>query len=317
MSTWGINALNHGSSLAVFEGVDLRLKEWTVCADDRLDQDLIRRNIANGGPDSIFWYENPWLKKTRQWYAGQIDTAMDMSVLPRNYLKSAGLGYARLRYTPHHGSHAAAGYYTSPFNHCAIVVLDAIGEWDCASIWEAKHGEMKKVWSRRYPNSLGLLYSAFTKLVGLEPIRQEHLFQQMSENGDPDRYYRDILDYMIPTINSQKNLHRGVLDWPYEITNLQDQCDIAAAVQAIFERNVELVMNDARRLTRADSLVYMGGCAMNSLTNKKIVEPQWRYIWSLPMPGDPSSAIGSVLYHSKHRVWDYKWNPVKHIEIRT
>lgn len=314
MSIWGINALNHGSSLAVFEGSGL--KHWEFCPSDELDKDLIRRQLSSGGPDKIYWYENPWMKKTRQLYAGQYETAMDMSVLPRNYLKGAGLGYARLHYTPHHGSHAAAGYYTSPFNHAAIVVLDAIGEWDCATIWEAKHNEMKKVWSRVYPNSLGLMYSAFAKLIGLTPIKQEHILQQMSDNGDPNRYYRDVLDYIIPTIRLQKNLHRGVLDWPHPIENLQDQCDIAAAVQAVFERNVELVMKEAQKLVDTDCLIYMGGCAMNSKANKTVVEPNWKYIWSLPMPGDPSSAIGAVLYHTKHREWDYKWNPVKHIELR-
>lgn len=314
MKTLGINALNHGSSIAVFN--DNRLVQWDFCQSDELDRSLIHKAVANGGPDQIFWYENPWIKKTRQLYAKQYDTAMDMSVLPKRYLKRAGLGYANLRYTPHHASHAAAGYYTSPFNHCAIVVLDAIGEWECATIWEAKHGEIKKLWSRRYPHSLGLFYSAFTKLVGLEPIKQEYLFQQMSDNGDPDRYYRDVLDYILPTVNLQKNLHRGVRDWPYAIENLQDQCDIAAAVQSVFERNIESIHNLAKKLTGADCLVYMGGCAMNSKANKKIVEPLWNYRWSLPMPGDPSSAIGAVLYHTKHRVWDYKWGPVKHIDLK-
>lgn len=314
MITWGINALNHGSSLAVFN--NHKLTHWEFCKTDELDKDLIRRSVSNGGPDTVFWYENPWVKKTRQLYAGQYNTVRDMSVMPSRYLKRAGLGYAKLRYTPHHGSHAAAGYYTSPFNHAAIVVLDAIGEWDCATIWEAKHGEMRKVWSRRYPHSLGLLYSAFAKLVGLEPIRQEHLFQQMSDNGDPDRYYRDVLDYILPTVNLQKNLHRGVLDWPYPIENLQDQCDIAAAVQAAFERNIQSVHELAQKLTGADCLVYMGGCAMNSKANKKIVEPMWKYRWSLPMTGDPTSAIGAVLYHTGQRVWDYKWDPIKHIEIK-
>ena len=317
MSIWGINALNHGSSLAVFEGTDLKLKSWTVCEQDELDRDLIKQNLANGGPDTIYWYENPWMKKSRQLYAGQYASASNWSVLPKQYLKRASLGYARLRYTPHHASHAAAGYYTSPFNHAAIVVLDAIGEWDCASIWQGLHGEITKVWSCRYPNSLGLLYSAFTKLVGLEPIKQEHLFQQMSLQGDPDRYYTTILDYILPPINLQKNLHRGVQDWPHPILNLQDQCDIAAAVQAVFERNVDAVMRKAKRLTGADCLIYMGGCAMNSLANQRVVESEWSYRWSLPQPGDPSSAIGAVLYHTKHRVWDYKWAPVKHIALRT
>jgi carbamoyltransferase len=278
-----------------------------VSSDDQLPRDIIHKQLALGGPGRIYWYENPWLKKTRQLYAGQWTTAVDLSVLPRRYLDKTNLSYAKLHYTPHHGSHAAAGYYTSPFNHAAIVVLDAIGEWDCASIWLALHGEIKKVWSRRYPNSLGLFYSAFTKLVGLEPIQQEHVFQQMSLNGDPNRYYTTVLDYILPVINLQKNLHRGVQDWPLAINNLQDQCDIAAAVQAVFERQIEW----------ADSLIYMGGCAMNSLANQRVVEPAWPWIWSLPQPGDPSSAVGAVLYHTKQRVWDYKWDPVKHIELRT
>lgn len=315
MTVWGINALNHGSSLAIFE--NQRLTSWQVFRSDEIDRFAIFKAINNGGPDTVYWYENPWVKKTRQLYAGQYKTAMDRAVLPRQYLKAAGLGYAKLRYTPHHGSHAAAGYFTSPFNHAAVVVLDAIGEWDCASIWEARDGLMKKIWSRLYPNSLGLLYSAFTKLVGLRPIEQEHIFQQMSLQGNADRYYSDILDYILPTINLQKNLHRGVLDWPYAIESLQDQCDIAAAVQMVFERNIECVHRLAKKLIDSDCLVYMGGCAMNSKANQLIVEPMWKHIWSLPNPGDASSAIGAVLYHTKNREWKYKWDAVKHIAVKT
>jgi len=68
-------------------------------------------------------------------------------------------------------------------------------------------------------------------------------------------------------------------------------------------------------LTGADCLVYMGGCAMNSDANKQVVEPKFNYIWSLPQPGDPSSAIGAVLYHNKWRV-DWMYGNAKHIEIK-
>ena len=238
-----------------------------------------------------------------------------MSTLPSRYLDKAGLHYAPVTYTPHHASHAAAGYYTSPFNHAAVVVLDAIGEFECASIWDCKDGEMRKVWSRSYPNSLGLFYSAFTKLVGLEPLKQEYLLQEMSNQGDPKRYYKEVKSYIGNTLMLTRNLHRGVLDWAYEIDNLQTQCDIAASVQLVFEEQVALVMGYAKLLTGANSLVYMGGCAMNSRANIDVVK-QWDYVWSLPNPGDPSSSIGAVLYHTKQRVWGYKWDPVKHIEIK-
>lgn len=314
MIEWGINALNHGSSLAVFIGCDLKYFQFSKA--DELPSEYIRQahDMAGKGPDSLYWYERPWVKKARQLYAGQYRTAVDMSVLPSKYIRDKQLNYASLNYTPHHGSHAAAGYYTSPFNHAAVVVLDAIGEFECASIWEAKHGELTKVWSKSYPHSLGLFYSAFTKLCGLEPIKQEHILQDMALNGDPDRYYFSVKEYMGTLVNAYKNMHRGINDWPHPINNLKDQCDIAAAVQEIFTEQVDMVMKRAQELTGADCLVYMGGCAMNSTTNKSVVEPKFKYRWSLPMPGDPSSAIGAVLYHKKYRI-DWRYGEAKHIAI--
>lgn len=316
MIQWGINALNHGSSLAVFrDGVfigDVINKE-----DDALSPDMYKRFLEYyGTPDRIFWYENPWLKKARQVYAKQYKTAMDMSILPKRKLKQWGLGYAPVTYTPHHASHAAAGYYTSPFNHCAIVVLDAIGEFDCATIWEGRHGEMKKVWSAKYPNSLGLFYSAFTQMMGLTPIRDEYILQQMASQGDPRRFRTSIDLYFKPTglVNFNYNFHRGVRNWSNELMTIQEQCDLAAAVQERFELEIAKVMYKAKELTNADSLVYMGGCAMNSAANKNEVEPRFKYRWSLPDPGDATSAMGAVLYHSKQRVWK-DWAPVKHIAI--
>jgi carbamoyltransferase len=314
MIQWGINALNHGSSLAVFK--DGEFKGDITSKENNLSPEMYKRFLEYyGTPDRIFWYENPWLKKARQVYAKQYNTAINMSVLPKRKLKEWGLGYAPVTYTAHHASHAAAGYYTSPFNHCAIVVLDAIGEFDCASIWEGRHGEIKKVWSAKYPHSLGLFYSAFTKLIGLTPIQDEYLLQKMAEQGNPERYRKEIGHYFgTGTVDLDYNFHRGVMNWSPDPINLQEQCDIAAAVQERFEIEVGLVMHKAKQLTNADCLVYMGGCAMNSQANKTEVEPVFKYIWSLPDPGDATSSIGAVTYHTKQRVRS-DWSPVKHIAI--
>lgn len=311
MISWGINALNHGHSIAVFKD-GIFINNYTGTSNE-LESSTTVTVLGHGAPDTIYWYERPLVKKARQLYAGQYNTALDFSVLPKRHLKQ--FKYAAVKYTPHHASHAAAGYYTSPFNHCAIVVLDAIGEFECATIWEGLHGEMRKVWSRSYPHSLGLFYSAFTKLIGLTPIKDEHLLQKMAEQGDKQRYFKEVNNYISNTVNLKYNLHRGVLNWPYPIETLQDQCDIAAAVQDAFEGQVGMIMLEARKLINTDCLVYMGGCAMNSAANKRFVEPAFKYRWSLPNPGDPSSSIGAVLYHTKQRVWDYRWDPVKHIAI--
>jgi carbamoyltransferase len=312
MIYWGINALNHGSSIAVFN--DDQFISNFVSKDDELPWELIDNALAFGKPSRIFWYECPWIKKARQVVAGQWARAVDISVLPSQYLKRCGLGDIPITYTPHHASHAASGYYTSPFNHAAIVVLDAIGEFECATIWEAQDGELILRWSKDYPNSLGLFYSAFTDLIGLTPVRDEYILQQMAEKGDPMQYHDELENYIWGLLNLKKNLHRGVQDWPYEIVTEQDRCDIAASVQRVFEDQIIMIMMLAKKLTNADSLVYMGGCAMNSKANK-LFENNWKNIWSLPNPGDPSSSIGAVLYHTKHRV-NLEGDVAKHIAIK-
>ena len=81
----------------------------------------------------------------------------------------------------HHESHAAAAYYTAPFsNDIVIVVIDAIGEWQCSSIWIPKDEKLECVWCDNYPHSIGLFYSAITKRIGLKPNEDEYITMGMA-----------------------------------------------------------------------------------------------------------------------------------------
>jgi predicted NodU family carbamoyl transferase len=139
----------------------------------------------------------------------------------------------------------------------------------------------------------------------------------MAELGDPTRFRKDVGNYFkVGPVDLDYNFHRGVQNWTINEWTVQDQCNLAAAVQERFEIEVAKVMHKAKSLTSADCLVYMGGCAMNSAANHREVEPKFKYIWSLPNPGDPSSSIGAVTYHTKQRVWRDDWAPIKHIAIK-
>ena len=90
-------------------------------------------------PDRIAYYERPWLKKTRQLYAGQYGELFK----PRFKHQLANIwpkkSIPKIEYHGHHLSHAAAGFQTSPFDDATVVVIDAIGEWDTISIWDARY----------------------------------------------------------------------------------------------------------------------------------------------------------------------------------
>ena len=223
-------------------------------------------------PDIVAYYEKPFRKNLRRLYAGQ------KWQKPRHNYDM---------YFGHHECHAAAGYYTSPFNECNVLVIDAIGEWDTMSIWEAKAGLMKKKLSWKYPHSLGLLYSAITERIGLKPNEDEYITMGMAAFGEPKHNLEDQL---------WKNNHRGVGNiFPDARSE-----DLAASVQDLYEREfLKLV-----EMCPHENLVIMGGCALNCVANSKIKN---KNIWIMPAPGDAGSSLGAAALVLKKKL---KWkNP--------
>jgi carbamoyltransferase len=135
------------------------------------------------------------LKKTRQAYAGQWDGSFFSNKYTTKLFKCF---WNKIdEYVGHHESHAAAGFFTSPFHDAMVLTVDAIGEWDTTSIWQAKGNQLDLCYKIKYPHSLGVLYSAFTQRVGLKPAEEEYILMGMAAYGEP-RYvaeiYRDLVD---------------------------------------------------------------------------------------------------------------------------
>ena len=225
------------------------------------------------------------------------------------YLRRFGLK-APVKYVGHHESHAAAGYFTSPFEEAAILVVDAIGEWDTISAWEGRGLSLRKLWSQTYPDSLGLLYSAFTDRVGLKPNEEEYILMGMAAYGKP--IYRELIrDDLIasfdpPRLTLKENIHRGIRWWRPELT---DRENIAASIQCLAE---EIFVGLARWLagiTGQRNLVLSGGAALNCVANSKIARVgSFDRIWILPNPGDAGSSIGAVAAYTRQRlVWEHPY----------
>ena len=188
----GISAQNHDASRALIDGDRIvwaahserysRLKNDTM-----LNMDIVREMREYGEPTEIVWFEKPLQKDLRRLYAGQ----SPWIVSPRDQLRLVGLNSLPINYVGHHQSHAAAGYYTSPFEDAAILVVDAIGEWDTVSIWEARGDKMSKRYSRRYPDSIGLFYTAMTQWLGLKPNEEEYILMGMAAYGQP-KYVEEL-----------------------------------------------------------------------------------------------------------------------------
>lgn len=303
MIIWGISANSHDAAIAVFDNDRLLFASQTerfskIKNDPNLSIELITLlKKKYGNPSLIVWYENPWAKTIRQLYAGQGWKYSENNI--KKYLKKYDIS-APIVYIDHHESHAAAGFYTSHWNECAVLIIDSIGEWDTTSIWLANSDGLKKIWKKWYPDSLGLFYSAMTQRIGLSPQEDEYILMGMAAYGDKNRLRDRILEDFF---YNRKNLHKGCLNWAVELNTERDFFDIAAATQSIYEEYFENLLIKARELTGKKRIVLGGGCVLNCLANS-LAWKHFNDVWIFPNPGDSGSAVGAVLaWNQKHIRW--------------
>ena len=311
MITWGISAASHNAALAVFRDDKLIFASESerfsgIKNDPDLDQKLVDHARTFGEPDLVCWYEKPWRKTLRQLTAGQ--GWHDNNV--KRYLKQRNIT-APIRTVDHHLSHASAGYFTSEFDNACVLVIDAIGEFETMTQWEAVGTRLTKQRSVEYPNSLGLWYSAMTQRIGLKPNEEEYILMGMAALGNPNKLTRDLLndfvglpnnDYHLP-FRIKQNLHRGCESWRQDLNTTNDRFNIAAATQTVYELAFERILQTAMSTSNSRNLVLMGGCALNCAANH-IAFKYFDRVWIMPAPGDSGSSIGAVLAdRQQHITW--------------
>ncbi|HTJ72550.1 MAG TPA: carbamoyltransferase C-terminal domain-containing protein [Actinospica sp.] len=302
MVIWGVSALSHDASLAVLDGPELRFaahaERYSRVKNDRLlNPGIIAEALVHGVPDAIAWYERPLLKKARHLRARQWTDAFAVSDLPGRYLRSLDLPFRVPDVVPvgHHTSHAMAGVATSGYDEAAVVVADAIGEFDTFTIAHYRAGEGLRVLCRqRYPDSLGLLYSAFTRRCGFKPNEDEYIVMGMAAFGEPchtESIKRELIDVRAPGFRLRANVHRGIGDW---LPDARPE-DLAASIQAVTEEVMLNAAGWARRSTGSRNLILMGGVALNCVANTRIAEQAgFDGVWIFPNPGDAGSSVGAA-----------------------
>ena len=299
MNILGISAGVHDAGITLISDGEIVFAAHAERYSKLKHDSEINREMLNecfdcfGEPTHIAYYERPWLKKTRQLYAGQYKDIFApgiehklREVWPREHMP-------KIAYHGHHKSHAAAGFQTSPYDDATVVVIDAIGEWDTASIWHAEYvdgqAKYKKLWSQKYPHSLGLFYSAMTQRAGLKPLDEEYILMGMAAYASYDAnmygdFLRDAHD-----LKFKQNLHIGCDEYHPGMTDFE----IAASAQYTLEQCLHHVMLRAEQIGRSKNLVYMGGVALNCKAND-LIGPYFKNIWIMPNPGDCGSSLGAA-----------------------
>src|SRR5688572_4091896 len=237
-------------------------------------------------------------------------------------LKTA-LGYkGQILYSEHHESHAASAFFPSPFAEAAILTMDGVGEWATASIGAGRGNDIEILEELHWPDSIGLLYSAFTYYTGFKVNSGEYKVMGLAPYGEPkyvDLILRELMDLredgsfrlnqryfnylsgLTMTSAAFDDLFGGPPRVP-ESALTQREMDLAASVQHVCEEVMLRMARTAHRLTGLQDLCLAGGVSLNCVGNGRILrEGPFRNVWIQPASGDAGAALGiALLIHHRH-----------------
>jgi carbamoyltransferase len=308
MNYVGISCGYHDAALSViddageilFAGHSERYSK--IKSDNSINSELIHNafHYLNSEKISLHYYESPFLKTLRNLYSGKpiVTSKLFMSDIIGKSNHSL-LHKLHVKKYYHHLSHAASGFQTSVYDDAIVLIIDAIGEFDTASIYYAYYekgfAKYKKLWSMKYPNSIGLFYSAMTKRLGLKPLDEEYILMGMSAYGKDilsDKIKSDFIDIK-DDIYFKNNLHLGIDD-NYLIN--ESDYDIACSTQKVLEFLLCNLLKRSKYYAdqyNTNSIVYGGGVALNCLANR-LIGYYFKNIWIMPNPGDAGSSLGAA-----------------------
>ena len=341
----GVSAFYHDSAACLLAGdvivAAAQEERFTrIKGDESFPAHAARYCLAEAGVtaadlDAVVFYEKPLLKFERliETYLniaprglGSFRRAAPLWLKERLYIERdlrSGLGgyTGKILYTEHHEAHAASAFFPSPFDEAAILTIDGVGEWATATIGAGRGSELEIFEELRFPDSLGLLYSAFTYQAGFRVNSGEYKLMGLAPFGSPcyvDRIYSQLLELADDgsfTLNQKFFDYRGGLrmtnqhfdrlfDGPPRTPEgplTQREMDLACSVQQVCEEIVLRMSTYAHRRTGLDKLCMAGGVALNAVANGRLArQGPFAEIWVQPAAGDAGGAIGAA-YCAAHK----------------
>jgi carbamoyltransferase len=228
-------------------------------------------------------------------------------------------GAPPVTYVDHYWSHVGNAVVLSPYDTCAVAVLDGRAERKTGMLAVARGTQFEVLETTNFPHSLGLLYGAVTQFLGFKPDSDEWKVMALASYADSDNEYLAPMRSLVRV--DERGGFRVALEF-FEYYNFWDRRmysdrfveafgpprrrddeitgrhqRIAAALQRAFEESMSAILTRLHQRTGLDRLVLTGGCAMNSVFNGRITElTPFRECFITSCPDDSGTSVGAALY---------------------
>ncbi|MDF1775361.1 MAG: carbamoyltransferase [Rhizobiaceae bacterium] len=229
-----------------------------------------------------------------------------------------------LLFAEHHESHAASAFFPSPFEEAAILTVDGVGEWATSSQGIGRGSEIEIIKEMLWPDSLGLLYSAFTYYTGFKVNSGEYKVMGLAPYGEP-RFVQTIYDHLVELkTDGSFALNQDYFDYlgGLTMTNArfdqlfgapprvpespltQRDMDLARSVQDVCEEIMLRMVRNVHAETGQKNLCLAGGVALNCVANGRILrEGPFERLWIQPASGDAGGSLGvaQLIWHRHYK----------------
>ena len=288
-----------------------------------------------------------FLKSTPIW----LKDKLNMRKLIRKELKSIfGATPKEIKFVEHHLSHAALAYCTSGYNKSDILVVDAVGEWATTSIMRAEGTSFEIVKEQRFPDSIGMLYSAFTQYLGFKVNSDEYKVMGLApygiENDSQTQTFIRIIETNLlsfkdgfPILNlsyfsftyGDSIIKRAKWERLFDLrirkekdVIVQTHKNLAFAIQKVTEDILLGLISSMKKESDTNNLCLCGGVALNCAANGALLRQKAYSNMFVPFaPGDCGCSIGAALAYamiysgnSHYHVSPYLGPEYTHSEIK-
>jgi len=344
MNILGISALYHDSAATLIVDGNIiaaaqeerftRIKHDMSLPVNAINYCLSEAGLSKSDVDIVVFYDNPLLTLDR--YMKNILAAHsdNQDVIERSFDSMFSdklwihkkidevLGENKNRkflVCEHHVSHAASAFYPSPYEKAVVLTLDGVGEWATTTISVGDGEKLTICEEMRFPDSLGLLYSAFTYFCGFKVNSGDYKFMGLAPYGEP--VYENVIREKLLNIKEDGSFRMNLeyFDFQYgrAMTNekfnelfdgpkrepesqiTRREMNIAASAQKVVEEIILKIVKHAKEKygKDIDNLVMAGGVALNCVANGKILNSKiFENIWIQPAAGDAGGSLGAALY---------------------
>ena len=222
----------------------------------------------------------------------------------------------KIFFSEHHLSHAASAFFPSPFESAIVFTADGVGEWATTSVGIGCKNKLTIKKEINFPNSLGLLYSAFTYYIGFKVNSGEYKLMGLAPFGKPiyseiiKKYLLDIkpdgsfrlnqkyFNYATGFTMTNQNFYNLFGKKPREPETKigKFHMNIAASIQKVTEDILIKILTNVKDEYEIENLCLAGGVALNCVANGIILKEKiFKNVWIQPAAGDAGGSIGAAL----------------------